>query len=342
MSWFKVDDKFHAHPKVKRIPKRVRRAAVGLWTITGAWSADYQTDGAVPEYMLDEFDAEPEEVDALVAVGLWDRAEDGIAFRGWEEFQPTRAEQDAKRAATAERVRKHRQQKAAQRNGVTSRYSSVSNAEGDVSGAHATPENTTGSEVDTPENHREVSATSGKGNAVTGALVTPVYAPPEPEPEPEPTTTPLPPEGELLATPEPPASRATASVYPDAFETFWAAWPKRRTDSAGKKPAHAAWDRAVHGTSKRKARITAQDLQAAVEAYAADPNLPPETYQPNAQTWLNQDRWENGPLPPRDGPRKDNRPDAMSQGLDTVARLRAQREARQAHQTYPQLNARTA
>lgn len=46
-----------------------------------------------------------------------------------------------------------------------------------------------------------------------------------------------------------------------------------------------------------------------MERYAADPNLPTDPqYIPNATTWLNNDRWENGPLPPRGG--TSNRPQA--------------------------------
>lgn len=145
---------------------------------------------------------------------------------------------------------------------------------------------------------------------------------------PEPSTPPNPPEGggeqgELLA-PEPP-KRAD---YPDGFEDAWAAWPKRRTDSAGKKAAHTAWHRAVVGTAKRKPRTTAGAILDAVRAYAADPNLPPEQYMPNMTTWLNGDRWENGPLPPRSG--TGNRPQAG----DTD---RAMRRSLTASQRYRQL-----
>lgn len=128
---------------------------------------------------------------------------------------------------------------------------------------------------------------------------------------PEPSNPPKPPTGGeqgVLIAPEEEPTRTAASVYPDAFESLWSAWPKRRTDSAGKKAAHTAWHRAVHGTAKRPARTTAVTVQAAVEAYAADPNLPPEQYQPNLTTWLNGDRWENGPQPVRSGSR--SRPEA--------------------------------
>ena len=310
MAWFKVDDKFHSHPKIKRIPRRIRRTAIGLWTIAGSWCADYETDGAVPEYMLEEFDAEPEEVAALVDAELWERTEDGVAFRNWGEFQPTRAQLDEKRAQTAERVQKFRQKKR--------------------------------------QNRTEEAPTSDDGNAVTGALVTQVKRSPRTRPVPVPdpiTTTPPTPSDQLdlLDAPEP-RKRGGAFVYPDAFEAFWAVWPKRRTDTAGKKAAHASWHRAVNGTAKKQPRTTVAELQAAVELYAADPNLPPENFIPNATTWLNNDRWENGPLPPRGGP-GGGRPDPLSQGLATAARLRAAREAREQQTTpqHPQLtNRRTA
>lgn len=260
MAWFKVDDKFHSHPKIKRIPRRLRRAAIGLWTIAGSWCADYETDGAVPEYMLEEFDADAEEVDALVDAELWERTEDGVAFRNWGEFQPTRAQLDEKRAQTAERVQKFRQKKR--------------------------------------QNHTEESVARDDGNAVTGALVTQVKRSPRTRPVPVPTTTPLPPEGELFATPEPSQRAPKAFVYPDSFERLWKAWPK---SGDNKRSAFAAWEKATKGTSRKAPRITTEELQSAVEAYAADPNLPPNQYIPAASKWLNQDYWENGPLPPRGG-----------------------------------------
>lgn len=310
MAWFKVDDKFHSHPKIKRIPRRIRRAAIGLWTIAGSWCADYETDGAVPEYMLEEFDAEPEEVAALVDAELWERTEDGVAFRNWGEFQPTRAQLDEKRAQTAERVQKYRQKKR--------------------------------------QNHTEEALTSEDGNAVTGALVTQVKRSPRTRPVPVPdpiTTTPPTPSDQLdlLDAPEP-RKRSGARVYPDAFEVLWSVWPKTGDT---KRTAHTAWEKATRGTSRTAPRISESELLEAVKRFAADPNLPgpaENRFIPSLSVWINQDRWENGPLPPRGGP-GGGRPDPLSQGLATAARLRAEREAREqlTRPQYPHLtNRRTA
>lgn len=139
------------------------------------------------------------------------------------------------------------------------------------------------------------------------------------------------PEDALLMAPEPePRKRAGAFVYPDAFEKFWQAYP----DTRDKKKSFEVWRRVVR-------EVPNEVLVEAAQAYRDDPNRTDGHFTKIATTWLNAGSWENGPLPARSGPRTDNRPDAMSQGFDTVARLRAQREAR-TQQNYPQLKARTA
>ena len=43
MTWYKVDDGIHSHPKFLD----VSLAAVGLWTMCGAWCSAYLTDGQI-------------------------------------------------------------------------------------------------------------------------------------------------------------------------------------------------------------------------------------------------------------------------------------------------------
>ena len=149
------------------------------------------------------------------------------------------------------------------------------------------------------------------------------------------------PQGELLPVPERSRS-AKAFVYPDAFEVWWKAWAKT---GANKRSAFTAWEKAVRGTTRKPPRITVEELQTAVEEYAADPNLPPNQYIPAASRWINQDYWENGPLPPRGGPGSGpggGRPAPRSQGRAPAARRRAAREAReqQPPPQYPHLTHR--
>lgn len=121
--WFKVDDGLHASRKVIRIPRSIRLAAIGLWTISGSWSAHEELDGLVPGYMLDEWGATPDLIDALVDSGLWelvDNGREGIQFTNWEEYQPTRADNDARRESERTRKAEWRARKAQARAGNSS------------------------------------------------------------------------------------------------------------------------------------------------------------------------------------------------------------------------------
>jgi hypothetical protein len=87
------------------------------------------------------------------------------------------------------------------------------------------------------------------------------------------------------------SSRAVAltlAQIEEAFEKFWSLYP-RNTDKGG---ARKAWQKAV-----KKAGILA--VLAGVQAYARDPNLPEPQFIPHASTWLNNERWNDGPLPAR-------------------------------------------
>lgn len=127
MSWFKVDDAFHSSKPVKKIPRKYRAAAVGLWILAGTWSAQEEEDGFVPDYMLEELCGTEAIAAHLVRAGLWEVAKtasssdrngassdrDGASsvsenpgwrFKNWGKYQPTRAELEEKREK--ERIRK--------------------------------------------------------------------------------------------------------------------------------------------------------------------------------------------------------------------------------------------
>jgi hypothetical protein len=101
--WFKVDDKFHSHDKVAETEEP--KAAAGLWTLCGSWSADYGRDGFVPLSIVRRYDGETEAAE-LVRVGLWRTVEGGFQFHDWAVYQPSKADVDAKREARAEAGRR--------------------------------------------------------------------------------------------------------------------------------------------------------------------------------------------------------------------------------------------
>jgi hypothetical protein len=111
----------------------------------------------------------------------------------------------------------------------------------------------------------------------------------------------------------------TPAVAGDAeFAAFWSAYPRK----ANKAQARKAWDKAVK-------RERAQVIIAAAVRYASDPNLPTgaeSQFIPHGATWLNNDRWNDPPLPPRGGARPTALDAKRKQQMETVARYRAMEE----------------
>lgn len=109
MTWFKVDDSAHSHPKMHA----VSLAAVGLWGLAGSWSGDHLTDGFVPDHMIPSLSRGQTELAAeLCNAGLWKRRKGGYQFHQWNEDSdgtvrnPTREEVTQMRLKRAEAGRK--------------------------------------------------------------------------------------------------------------------------------------------------------------------------------------------------------------------------------------------
>jgi hypothetical protein len=90
------------------------------------------------------------------------------------------------------------------------------------------------------------------------------------------------------------------------FEIFWDNFP-RHTDKGG---ARKAWAKAVK-------KVDADTIITAAHAFARDPNLPEPQFVPHASTWLNGERWNDGPLPPRKG-QSSSRPSKLQTTFDTI------------------------
>lgn len=101
--WFKVDDRFHSHPKASA----TSLAALGLWAVAGSWSGDHLTDGVVPDHVVPVLSRGASELaDELVAAGLWKRIRGGYRFHQWDERNPTKQEVEIERARKADAGRK--------------------------------------------------------------------------------------------------------------------------------------------------------------------------------------------------------------------------------------------
>ena len=103
MTWFKVDDKLHSHPKTTG----VSLAALGLWAVAGSWCGDHLTDGRVPLHMIPLLSrGVPALADELVVARLWVRVKDGYKFHDWDAYQPSSKEVAKLREARAAAGRK--------------------------------------------------------------------------------------------------------------------------------------------------------------------------------------------------------------------------------------------
>jgi hypothetical protein len=105
MPWFKVDDAFHSHPKVRSCGY----AAIGLWVVCGSYCASYMTDGFIPETYIKMTGNNGTRLAAkLVSAGLWypdERdGETGWSFHDWDHFQPSKSQVEA--ARKRDRLRK--------------------------------------------------------------------------------------------------------------------------------------------------------------------------------------------------------------------------------------------
>jgi len=101
MAWVRLDDTFPEHPKVAK----VGGDAAWLHVCALAYCNRHTTDGHIPDVMIgrlsDRKNAE-KLAGALVAIGLWDEADDGWVIHDYLDFQPSKEETDERRAKRAE------------------------------------------------------------------------------------------------------------------------------------------------------------------------------------------------------------------------------------------------
>jgi hypothetical protein len=101
MVWAKLDDHFHAHPKIADLEPAIMLEAVGLHALAISWSADNLTDGRIPRGLPCKLAGRNVDdlVDALGEVGLWERKRRGLEIHDFLDYNPSRAQIEAGRAA---------------------------------------------------------------------------------------------------------------------------------------------------------------------------------------------------------------------------------------------------
>lgn len=107
--WFDVDDRLPGSPELLSIPRRYRAAAIGVWSLCGAWTSGQLTDGFVPNEVIKECGGTSDIRGWLVKAGLWNDGPDGITFTGRGCRVPNAQDVRKRRATTAQRVRDWRE-----------------------------------------------------------------------------------------------------------------------------------------------------------------------------------------------------------------------------------------
>jgi hypothetical protein len=223
MTWFRVDDKFHDHPKVRKL-RGDKMPAAGLWSLAGSWAADNLTDGFVPTEIVRRFDPRERYARKLVEVGLWvpgeHDGEPGYHFHEWPDYQPTRSEVQKQRDDGRDRVRRWRER----------------NERGQLDSVDAEP------------------VTNGHRNALRNALVPHVVTVPPTLPG---STQPKP-NSKEKSKPLPSEARQADSAL-DRFGEFWTIYPRL----VARGHAEKAWRAAIKAKVDPQSMIDAATAYAA-------------------------------------------------------------------------------
>lgn len=138
MSWFKVADGFHDHPKFWNVSEY----AVCLWVRAGSWSAKQLTDGFVPDGMIQRWTRNADiAAQELVSNGAWKAVEGGYQFHDWTDWNPSKEKVLKLRERGAERQARYRERSKGDgvTNGVTSRRYSHSDSRVSNGGSNEGP-----------------------------------------------------------------------------------------------------------------------------------------------------------------------------------------------------------
>jgi len=133
MSWGRIDDKLHAHPK----PESAGLEAMGLWVLALSYSSDVLTDGFISTEraarLAGDLKSSKRLALKLIGVGLWHLANDpcpsghddcdryrrdeaGFRFHDWDLYQPTRGEVLAEKDRKKKNLEAYRERRRLPRN----------------------------------------------------------------------------------------------------------------------------------------------------------------------------------------------------------------------------------
>lgn len=104
MTWFKVDDSFHSHPKALK----AGGMALGLWVRCGSYCAQHLTDGFIPREIVLLYGTKTLAA-KLVDAKLWHAVDGGWLMHDYGDYNPTAEKVTAERRSATERQRQARE-----------------------------------------------------------------------------------------------------------------------------------------------------------------------------------------------------------------------------------------
>jgi len=97
LPWVRLDTAMPDHPKIlDLIEHRDGRAAAFVWVCSLAYAGKHGTDGFIPKGALARCNGQSKHALLLVAAGLWKDEGVGWTIPGWEEYQESNAETQAR------------------------------------------------------------------------------------------------------------------------------------------------------------------------------------------------------------------------------------------------------
>jgi hypothetical protein len=265
MTYFKVDDHFHSHPKILDLGLD----AIGLWTLAGSWSGEQLTDGFIPARLIARLGGSQETTQALVDAGLWEVTEGGFIFHDWDAHNQTKAQVVESREAWRSKKEKQRGYR------TSAKKDDFSSLDAPLSL----------NSVDSIEGIDEMSLGDTMGDSLGESLGESRESPGTRTKE-QGIGTRNKEQGQRtkeLGT----RNKEVGKRYEEDYERFWKIYPRR----VGKLASYAAWKKALMIAD-------AESIIFGAQAFADDPNRQ-EEFTPHPATWLNQGRWEDDPLPER-------------------------------------------
>jgi hypothetical protein len=97
LPWIRLDTNTFDHPKLLYLAEDKHHRAIVLHLSGMTYTAKHGLDGFIPRAALRVIGGQISDVNRLILVGLWQEIEGGWTVNGWDEYQVSDAEAQARK-----------------------------------------------------------------------------------------------------------------------------------------------------------------------------------------------------------------------------------------------------